>query len=181
MICVRNQYIVTGLLLLALVAVVFGCTDDDQNLIGTGGESGNAPAVIPTADNNVSLSPTLQWHPVGDWGDSVVYDLYFGQSVTPSVTIADLSDTSYAPGPLEPGTQYRLAVRAKINGTATGWSTVYSFGSCSSITYPVEVGNRWEYRRELTALSTVSGYCLLEVVGTDTGWQVDPVYEFEET
>ncbi|MCD6250225.1 MAG: hypothetical protein J7J98_07855 [candidate division Zixibacteria bacterium] len=181
MIRVRNQYIVAGLLLLALVAVVFGCTDDDQGPIGPGDESGNAPVGIPTADNNVSLSPTLQWHPVGDWGDSVVYDLYFGQSATPSATFPDLADTSYAPGPLEPGTQYRWAVRAKINGTITAWSTVHSFGSRSSITYPVEVGNRWEYRRELTALSTVSGYFLLEVVGTDTGWQVNPVYVFEET
>ena len=179
MIKLRTKHIALSLLLLALV-VVFGCTDDPDP-VGPSGDLSNAPVGIATAANNVSLSVTLNWHPVGDWGDSVVYDLYFGSSATPSATYANLSDTSYVPGPLEPGTQYRWAVRAKVNGTATGWSSVYSFGSRSSITYPVEVGKRWEYRRELTALSTVSGYFLIDVVGTDTGWQVNPVYVFEET
>ena len=176
----KNKYVVATLLLAAMV-VVFGCTDDDPSPIAPGNGLSSAPVGILTAADNVSRSLTLNWHPVGDWGDSVVYDLYFGNSATPSATFANLSDTSYAPGPLEPGTQYRWAVRAKVNGTATAWSTVHTFGSRSSITYPVEIGKRWEYRREFTALSTEHGYFLMEVVGTDTGWQVGLVYEFEET
>lgn len=183
MIKIRNQYIVAAVLLLALV-VVFGCSDDSPNPTVSGGES-RAPVGIPTADDNVSLSPTLYWHPVGDWGDSVSYDLYFGTSSTPSATFANLSDTSQAPGPLVPDTQYRWAVRAKINGTATAWSTVNAFSSRTSITYPVAVGNRWEYRWHHrwvgTNLGDRAGYYVVEIDRVETGWLAESVLAFEET
>lgn len=179
----RNLYILPIMLLALMIG--FGCSDNDSNPAEPGprlsNAPSNAPVGIPTAADNVVLSPVLSWYPVGDWGDSVTYDLYFGNSATPSVTFANLSDTSSAPGPLKPGTQYHWAVRGIVNGTATNWSTVYSFGSLSSITYPVEIGRRWEYRHEHIALSTERGYFQIEVVDTNSSWPVGLVYEFEET
>ncbi len=178
----RNQIIGMTVLLLAILAALLSCGEEGSDSTGpTLGPGGNRPVGIPTAANDVSLSPTLFWHAIGGVSDSVVYDFYLGTSSTPSATQTNLADTSFATGPLLPGVGYYWAVLARINGSSTGWSDVYSFGSRTGITYPVTIGNRWEYRRELTALSTQHGYFLIEILGTDTGWQVEPVYEFEET
>ncbi len=62
-----------------------------------------------------------------DVGDSVVYDVYFGDSISPSLVSADQTGTTYDPGTLNNNTVYYWKIVAKDNYGASVIGEVWSF------------------------------------------------------
>ncbi|RKX25336.1 MAG: hypothetical protein DRP45_06145 [Candidatus Zixiibacteriota bacterium] len=141
------------------------------------------PTRVLPFDTDVALHPLFVWNAFGD--STTTYNVYFGTTSAPPVVATSLTDTIYNPGPLLPGTTYYWAVAAS---TRTGFarSQTWSFVTRTGITFPVGIGNRWEYRRELLIdgdgihYSEVS-YYVLEVIRVDPTWPQQPAYEFRET
>ena len=81
-------------------------------LVGCGEENNSVdpepvtPVPGPTGVSlgaNVALSPVLTWRASGQPGDSVVYDVFFGTQANPPKVASNVTDTTYAVGPLNPG------------------------------------------------------------------------------
>lgn len=93
---------------------------------------------------------TLSWEMVMDSNenDSVTYDLYFGESATPPLYVADLSSPGYSFGAsLVSGTTYYWQVVSKDNHGATTAGAIWSFTTAatdnesrtlSSVTYTAD-------------------------------------------
>ncbi len=181
----RFPRITVVVMALAMTAMLGGCGEESSD--NSTGPSPNPsgvgvhPESIATPASGMALNPTLHWHPVGLGTDEVVYDLYLGLGSGPGLYASGIADTCYTAGPLQPASTYYWSVAARINGNATAQSDQRTLGTKESITYPMAIGNRWEYRRERTAFGTASSYHVVTVLSTDTGWSVDPIYVFGET
>ncbi len=167
---------------MATASLFTASCDDDNAMANDPTESSPLPApvgnLIPETD--APLHPTLVWKTAGEDGDTVVYDVYLGMTTSPTIVATGLTDTTFDPGPLQPGTAYYWAVRANVNGEPTAQSAVWRFVTRTGITYPVAVGNRWEYRCELTVQEPRIGYYMIDVEEIDYSWADQPAYVFHE-
>ena len=102
----------------------------------------SASAQIPAPSNpspangatGIAIAPTLSW--TASTG-ATSYDVYFGTSANPSLA-TNTTSTSYAPGSLNPGSQYYWKVVAKNSGGSNS-SAVWSFTTYSASVTVVSV------------------------------------------
>jgi len=173
------------LLILAAFLFVGGCGEEDAAPTEPAPTVTGGGPVGVALGNQAPLHPSLQWARAGKPTDSVTYNVYFGTATDPKVVAAQLADTTFEPGPLQPGARYYWAVAAVVNGAIPAKSPVYSFTTRTGITYPVATGDRWEYRHESTILGNGIDieevrYYRVAVLGSDGSWSFQPVYVIEE-
>jgi hypothetical protein len=107
----------------------------------------NTPSAPAPADGATDQAKDVDLGWTGgdpDTGDSVTYDVYFGDSSPPPLVVSDQAGTSYDPGTLAGGTTYHWKIVARDNHAAT-----------------VE-GPEWDF-------TTVSAPCIARLNGTDYG------------
>jgi hypothetical protein len=118
-------------ILLQLVTDSVGSNDYDWGWwadlnLSQGGSAPPSPPVLITPNNGttgVANMPILTWN---SSPAATSYDVYFGTAATAPI-VANVSTTSYSPGPLSPGIYFwKVAAR---NNTGTAPSTIWSFTS----------------------------------------------------
>ena len=88
---------------------------------------------------NVGLLPTLRWTAIDpDQGDTLVYDVYFGQTYPPALQTHDYTSNTYGPGILSHYTVYYWQIVAKDNH---GDRTVGPILSFTTINHLPQLGN----------------------------------------
>lgn len=89
----------------------------------------NKPSNPYPADGATNVSPnvTLTWEASDPDGDTLKFDLYFGEQSTPSLVQSNLTTKSYGPLELEYGKTYYWKVVAKDPDGETATSDVWSF------------------------------------------------------
>ena len=81
-----------------------------------------------------SLTQDISWNGGdSDVGDSVVYDVYFGVSITPSLVSENQTGTTYDPGTLNNNTVYYWKIVAKDNHGASATGEVWSLETVEAV------------------------------------------------
>jgi hypothetical protein len=172
--------LVSALLLLCVFVLLVSCGEEGGTGTDPDAVPKPAPQLIGLEPTGASLHPLLVWRPTGTPADSVVYNLYFGQTDPPRLLAGSLTDTSYQSAPLMPNAKYYWLIEAKYNGGSVGRSAVSSFTTRTGITFPMAVGNQWEYRREVVVIDTLVSYYLIRVASTAPSWPQQPAYAVSE-
>ncbi len=81
----------------------------------------------PDEATDQQLTVILKWTGSDLYGDSLIYDVYFGDTEDPEVVSLGQVDTSYAPAGLEHDSTYYWKIIAKDEGGLTAESPVWSF------------------------------------------------------
>ena len=90
-------------------------------------------------ETGISLTPTLEWQASDpDFGDTLVYDVYFGTAPAPPLVSSNQTDASYQPGVLQHFTTYYWKVVARDNSGSETESPIISFTTLSN---PPEFSN----------------------------------------
>ncbi|WP_068345874.1 outer membrane protein assembly factor BamB family protein [Kosmotoga arenicorallina] len=76
---------------------------------------------------DVSLNPTLSWSCSDPDGDSLSYDVYFGTSASPTILIANTTNTIFNPGELDGNTVYYWKIIAHDNFGGMSEGSLWSF------------------------------------------------------
>jgi hypothetical protein len=104
---------------------------------------GNQPPFVPGDPVPVPgtvgqpLGTTLSWSGGDpDAGDTVLYDVYFGEPPDPPLVSAAQVPTSFDPGPLSPGREYSWRVVAEDDAGAASEGPVWSFHTLTSCELP---------------------------------------------
>lgn len=105
------------------------------------------PVIEPAPSHqavDVSNSPILIWPSANTFDQTARYELYLDTVNPPTLYAVNITDTVFEPDLLEPGWTYYWQVVTK--GVRRGFpvSPLWSF-TTRSVTYPVAVGNRWDY------------------------------------
>lgn len=107
-----------------------------------------SPSFDPLPPNRAADIPilaSLQW----SWPEfnppSEHFTLYFGSTFPPPLHDSLLTDTTFAVGPLDPGTTYYWRLTAHSDSAVTIASPVWRFTTTSSLTFPVVIGDTWHY------------------------------------
>ena len=79
--------------------------------------------------SNVPLNVTLKWEASDPDGDTLKFDLYFGEDTNPPLKESNLTSKSYGPLELEDGKTYYWKVVAKDPDGKTATSPVWSFST----------------------------------------------------
>jgi len=77
--------------------------------------------------SNVPLNVTLKWEASDPDGDTLKFDLYFGEDTNPPLKESNLTSKSYGPLELEDGKTYYWKVVAKDPDGKTATSNIWSF------------------------------------------------------
>jgi hypothetical protein len=120
-----------------------GCASDDPPVA----PPGTAPS-DPSPANSAVEAPVLTmlaWSYPDFDPDQVSFDIYCGTSDPPPMIASQVSDTTYDPGPLGTDEIYYWYIVAHPKGGRTGYSDIWSFSTSSSFTYPISIGNYWDY------------------------------------
>lgn len=135
----------TRLVALIVVTIFCGITCDDPP--SGPGIVIDKPVIEPVPGHqavDVSNRPILIWPSANTFDQTARYELYLDTVNPPTLYAVNLTDTVFEPDFLEPGWTYYWRVVTK--GVRRGFpvSPLWSF-TTRSITYPVAVGNRWDY------------------------------------
>ncbi len=76
---------------------------------------------------DVSINTTLSWSCDDPDGDTLIYDVYFGTSPSPSLVKSDSTSTTYDPGTLDYGTTYYWKIIARDGKGGITEGPVWSF------------------------------------------------------
>ncbi len=138
--------VAVGLVLVTGIIFITGCSGDDKPT-----EPGGIPPTnLSPADSATVVypMPTLAWsYPLYD-PNIAYFDVYLGTTDPPHLFASHVTDTVFKPGPLATSrTYYWKVVSHSLKNGATAESPIFSFSTAATFTFPITVGNRWEYRR----------------------------------
>ena len=83
--------------------------------------------------SNVPLNVTLRWEATDPDGDTLKFDLYFGEQSNPPLLKSNLTTKSYEPSELDYNTKYYWKVVAKDPDGKTATSPVWSFTTKTAV------------------------------------------------
>jgi len=157
-----------------------GASSPDQFKITV--ENVNRKPEVPTnqsptdGETDVATGSSLKWTCSDPDGDALQYDVYLGTDQDPPLVVADIFVDSFAPGDLDPDTEYYWRIAAS-DGEATVESPVWKFTTAvppviltieserELIVYPKVSVNNQEFN---IPVSYVSGINQTNVVAVDT-------------
>lgn len=119
----KKKYFWFSLLILLFMFTVVACVPKETN----------NPPTKPSnphpedGETGVPLNVTLSWSASDPDGDSLKFDLYFGEESSPSRIESNLTTKSYEPLELDYNTKYYWKVVAKDPGGKTATSNIWSF------------------------------------------------------
>ncbi|MEA2067132.1 MAG: S8 family serine peptidase [Thermotogota bacterium] len=119
------------------------------------------PSFLSPANGStdVSVNTNLSWTCSDPDGDSLVYDVYFGESNNPSLEASNISSENYDPGTLEEGKTYYWKIKAKDGNGGETTGPVWYFTTEGS--YHGEIyGNVQPYDGYVTSSSEILDYSL---------------------
>ncbi|MBT6995105.1 fibronectin type III domain-containing protein [Candidatus Woesearchaeota archaeon] len=105
------------------------------------------PNPIDGAIDQPITGVVLSWDAVDDDEDSIVYDVYFGESLV--LVSSDQTETTYVLGGLSPGTTYLWQIVAKdsfgeFTGEVWSFSTLDAFSISVSLSNAMATGIAWD-------------------------------------
>lgn len=137
----KYKIIVSPLLLLLLITVVLGCTDEKKSS-PVENENPNEPPGVPStpfpADGSaqVILVPTLTWECTDPEADPLRYDFYFGTIPDDlALTGTDLTDSRYTVAELQTATVYYWQVIAYDDHQHSTVGPVWSFTTLDHVNH----------------------------------------------
>jgi len=105
-------------------------------------DCGQITNLIPENNsNNVDQSCVLSWSCDNPDDNQLVYDIYFGTSITPELVAEDISSNTYNTGTLDNEETYFWKVIAKNNSGGQSTSKVLKFSTGDIIEYAFYLGN----------------------------------------
>jgi len=142
------RYGIAGIIGVLALALTFACDSPS----GPGGNAGSHIAAMFPANRaqNQDLGLTLRWTYTDSTDTAVRFDVSLGTAAHPPLAADGLRETHFAPGFLDQNTVYYWQVTAEDSTGMLARSPIMSFctrkAGGNEFTYPLAVGDRWEYR-----------------------------------
>jgi hypothetical protein len=146
---VRIFWIIPSLVILSLGLLLIGGCDDD-GIVSTDPHAPFIPSDPTPHDgsDDMTLSVSLSWTGADPDDDTLTYDVYFGDTRTPSLVAQGLTEDTYFVGSLSQTQTYHWRVVAfDRQGNSTS-SPIWSFETdqqASDFIFPLALHNRWDY------------------------------------
>jgi len=125
----KLEAIKSSIIILTIIifgGLIFGCSDNPP--ITPDNEPPTITLLEPADQSaNWTVDPTLRWTGSDPDGDTIRYDVYFGNSMTPSLVSAGQLDTLYNPQTLNYDTKYYWKIVAKDIHADTSSSAIREF------------------------------------------------------
>ncbi|TYC02170.1 MAG: S8 family serine peptidase, partial [Kosmotoga sp.] len=143
-------------------------------------EADNYPPETPSSPlpangaNDVSTTADLSWSCSDPDGDSLVYDVYFGESNNPPLEASNVSSENYDPGTLDEGKTYYWKIKAKDGNGGETTGPVWNFSTEGS--YGEIYGNVEPYDGYVTSSNEVFESDLSNFTSENTKEYIDGEY-----